>query len=129
MIFQPLIIDAGEQEQVGTRRTEILRLNVGPAIPIVVVATVFTVTRTCHRISNRTATDFEITRIDGGLEGDILILFTGKLNGRVILNSLSLPSPFPQLGNLDLSADFEFMNRRHIVLYKNATNWVDLGRQ
>ena len=117
---QPVIIENGGLEQVGTRRCEILRLNIGPAISIFVTTTTFTITRSCHRVFNNTGSNITVTDILGGLEGDIVVLFSGGSANRVKLQNSS--------ANFDLDGDFDILNARNIVLYRTSTLWEEVTR-
>jgi hypothetical protein len=119
--FQPLVIDAGQIERTGERRVETLRLNIGSAVSIFVSGTSFTITRSCHTISNLTNNDLDVMMIDGGEEGDLVYLFSGILNKKVKLKK--------NTGNLALAQDFEFKDNRVITLYKNATHWEEVSRK
>jgi hypothetical protein len=119
--FQPLIIDAGQIERAGERRVEILRLNIGPAIPIFVSGSSFTITRSCHTISNLTNNDLDVMMIDGGEEGDVVVFLTGLLNKKVKLK---------QSANLVLTNEFQFQSGKpnSITLYNNGSSWEEIAR-
>lgn len=118
---QPLVIESGLIQAASDKRVEILRLNIGPALVISVTGIGFTVTRSCHRISNTTNSNFDVTTISGGEEGDLVFLFSGVLDKKVKLKK--------NTGNLALDDDFEFKDRRVITLYKNETHWEEVSRK
>ena len=118
--FQPVVMAVGQFEQVGDRRTEVLRLNIGPAVSIFVTTTTFTITRSCHRVFNNTGSNITVTDILGGTEGDVVFLFSGGSANRVKLQNSS--------ANFDLDGDFDILNARNIVLYRTSTLWEEVTR-
>lgn len=111
--FQPIVVAAGTLEQVGTRRTEILKLNLGPPNVITTGAASIPFDRTVTRIIG---SGQDITTITGGAVGDVAIV-AGQ-NCRLRNN----------IGNLILASNFVLQGGRSIVLYFTGTNWVELNR-
>lgn len=110
--FQPLIVSAGQAEQVGNRRTEILRLNLGP--PETVVATGdFSITRTAVYVS--AAGNPQVKNIYGGQTGDVLILSS---------NGIKLRSG----GNLALTSNMNLGGNDVIAFYWTGSTWWELWR-
>jgi hypothetical protein len=83
---------------------------------------VVTATGSSHNLDTEAAaaTD-DLDTINGGTEGDILILCTAVSSRDVTLKDGT--------GNLSLAGDFALLTSQYrIVLYYNGTNWQELSR-
>ena len=110
--FRSLAMVAGQIEDIGNRRNEILRLNFGPP-EVLNVAGNFSVTRTVVVANgNNVNTD----SIFGGQEGDLLIL---RGDG-VELQDTG--------GNLILESKYKLKPFKTIILYFENGNWSELLR-
>lgn len=119
--FQPVVMVGGQFEQVGDRRCEVLRLNIGPATSIFVTGLTFSITTSCHRIFNTTGSHIVATNILGGVEGDLIFLFSGGSPHRVRLQN----GAFFVLG----TNNFDLQGINSIVLYRTAINWEEVSRK
>ena len=104
---------AGQIEDIGDRRNEILRINFG-APEALNVAGDFVVSRTVVKV---TATPWtKVFNIYGGQEGDLMIL---RGNGVELQDSS---------GNLILESKYKLKPFKLIVLYFENNNWSELFR-
>ena len=117
--FWPLVVNAGQQEQLGPdRRAEIQRLNLGQFEPIVSPSNGFTVSQTVVAIFG--GTNPIINTIAGGLQGDILVIILAS-------GSLRLRSNVSQDG-LRLKSNFNMNSFDSITFYHGGLTWVEIGR-
>lgn len=115
--FQPLVAVAGQIEAVGSRRTEILKLNIGPPDFKNVSTTSFTFSRTMTFVRGvGMFLPVNIFNITGGADGDVLIL--GGRDARLING----------LGNLDLSGNYLLQPGKSVLLYSYNGTWNELNR-
>lgn len=113
--FQPLVVLAGLIQNVGDRRSEILRLNLGPPERLTVVGD-FTISRTIVFV----VSPFNpiVRNILGGEEGDLLIL--GGNNVRLRGGG----------GNLQLDGGYDLVTGRVIIFYQTpAGQWFEIYRK
>jgi hypothetical protein len=103
---------AGQIEDIGERRNEILHLNLGPP-EILNVAGNFAVTRTIVVVNGNDAKTYNIF---GGQEGDLLLL---RGDGVELQDSG---------GNLILESKFKLKPFKLIILYFENNNWSELLR-
>lgn len=113
--YQPLIMLAGLLQTVGDRRTEILKLNIGPPDNIVVTGPTFPFNRSVTFARSTTGIQ-NVTTIPGGEVGDVL--FLGGRDVRLI----------DGVGNLELAANYILQPGRSMILYFAGTRWVELNR-
>ena len=111
--FRSLAMIAGQIEDIGERRNEVLKLNFGPP-EVLNVAGNFAVSRTV--VIANSAYWIKTFSIYGGQEGDLLIL-RGK--GIELQNSG---------GNLILESKYVLKPFKLIVLYFENNNWSELFR-
>jgi hypothetical protein len=112
--FQPLAVIAGQIENVGDRRTEILKLNLGsPDIQNITGDFDFQRTMTFVRGIGGIVNVLNIT---GGADGDLLII--GGRDVRLV----------DALGNLNLLANYLLQPGKTMMLYYFNGAWEELNR-
>jgi|GEM_PF-2997324 len=110
--FQPLVAIAGMLEQVGGRRTEIHRLNLGPPATVITFTDSFAYAKT---VTFAIGAGQIVRTITGGAVGDLLILAGDDIRLR--------PG-----GNLNLSGNMNLSVGRSIILYYTGATWYELNR-
>lgn len=117
--FWPLVVLAGQTEQVGSRRLELLKINLGDVLTTIVFGD-FAYERTLMKVESLIG-KIDVLNITGGVEGDLLILLAEPLGDEVKLKATG--------GNLLLnSGDMKLRDTASITLLKEASNWRELGR-
>jgi signal peptidase I len=95
------------------------KLNLGPVVPLTVVANAITVSGSYHFITS--ATTVNLTKVNGGVEGDIVVL-RGAV-GSVVITATD------NTANLRLAGNFLINNPTDtMVLLFDGTNWLELAR-
>lgn len=69
-------------------------------------------------MSNLTGADIEVFDIFGGVEGDVIVLFSGAVPKKLKLK---------MGGTIDLKKDFEFKENRSITLYFDGSIWKPIS--
>jgi hypothetical protein len=117
---KPLVEHDGriERLQVGDL-LNIGKLNLGPVVLLTVVASTITITGSHHYIFSPTVAN--LNTINGGVEGDILIL-RGDVGSAIITAK-------DNTTNLRLAGNFAINNPTDtMVLLFDGTNWLELAR-
>lgn len=120
MIFKPLILRAGqiEQQQSGDG----IKLNLGIAIPLVIVSGVIAISGSYHSVDTEGAAPTDnLDNILGGQEGDVLILKSTNDGRTVVVRD--------NVGNCRISGNFQMNHSTDtITLLFNGTFWLELSR-
>jgi hypothetical protein len=117
--FWPLVVLAGQQEQVGNRRLELLKINLGP-IPAVPVSGDFAFAGTVMKLLSPGG-KIQVDNITGGLEGDLLILLASPISDEVKIKTGT--------GNVELNeGDMKLTDFASITLLFDNGFWRELGR-
>lgn len=114
--FQPLIIDAGQIERAGSRRTEIRWLNFGPLAVINVTSSTITATQTLHFLQGNGGPRKNVDNILGGQESDLLIVGGNNVRLRSVGNLV--------LGTANILID----PGESAMLIFVGSNWFELSR-
>ena len=113
--MQPLAVIAGQIENIGKRRTEIHKLNLGlPDLQNIGGGFLFRKTVTFVR-GVAFALPVNVFNITGGKGGELLIL--GGRDVRLMLG-----------GNLDLLANYLLRPGKTMMLYYRSGAWTELNR-
>jgi hypothetical protein len=95
------------------------KLNLGPALPLTMVAGVVTITGSYHSIF--TAATANLNSINGGVEGDLLVIRPSAGSGDI--------SARDNTGNLRLAGNFTLSDPADtMVLLFDGANWIELAR-
>lgn len=114
--FQPLVAVAGQLENIGDRRTEVLKLNIGSPDFQNVTINSFPFKRTMTVVRGvGFFLPINIYNILGGQDGDVLIL-AGR-DVRLVTT-----------GNLDLLGNYLLQPGKSILLYYYNGDWNELNR-
>jgi hypothetical protein len=120
MLVKPLVIKSGqiEQQQAGDG----LKLNLGPAAPLTIVGGAVTIIGSYHEIDTEGAASSDnLDVINGGVEGDILILRAVNDGRTVVVRD--------NQGNCRLTSNCS-LNHSHdtLTLLFNGSVWLELTR-
>ena len=116
---KPLVIRGGgvERLQVGDL-LDFGKLNLGPVSQLTIVSQAVTITGSYHSLF--TAANANLVTINGGVEGDILVV-RGAGGGAI--------SARDNTGNLRLAGNFSISSANDtMVLMFDGTNWIELCR-
>lgn len=117
---KPLVERAGgvERLQVGDL-LNFGKLNLGQVVPLNLVAGAITITGSYHSIF--TAATANLNTINGGVEGDVLVI-------RISTTSADV-SPRDNTGNLRLAGNFTLSDPADtLVMLFDGANWIELFR-
>lgn len=119
MQVKPLVTKNGQVERLQTGDyLYFQKLNLGPVVQLTVVSNAITVTHSNHSVFS--ASNVQLIDIDGGVDGDVLIL-RGTTSGDVSVRD--------NTGNLRLSGNFSLSSDvDRMVLLFDGVNWVELTR-
>jgi len=117
---KPLVIRAGwiERLQVGDL-LDFGKLNLGPVSQLTVVSGAVTITRSYHSIFS--AANVNLTTINGGEEGDILVIRGAATSGTISVRDNTV--------NLRLAGNFSLSDATDtMVMLFDGANWIELCR-
>jgi hypothetical protein len=117
---KPLVIRSGgiERLQVGDL-LDFGKLNLGPVSQLTVVAGAVTITGSYHSVF--AATNTSLDTINGGTEGDVLLIRGAATGGDIAVKE--------NIGNLLLAGNNTISDKSDtMVLLYDGTNWIELTR-
>jgi hypothetical protein len=117
---KPLVIRGGgiERLQVGDL-LDFGKLNLGPVSQLTVVSSTVTITGSYHSIFS--AANANLTTINGGGEGDVLVIRGAATGGDIAVKDA--------IGNLLLAGNNTFSDKSDtMVLLHDGANWIELFR-
>lgn len=117
---KPLVLRGGyiERLQVGDL-LDFGKLNLGPVSQLIVVAGAVTITGSYHSIFS--PSNVNLTDINGGTEGDVLVIRGAPIGGDISVRDGT--------GNLRLAGNFSLSDATDtMVMLFNGATWIELCR-